>query len=107
MERYGASMDLTPQETLGKWLLQVLGGHGGSARKADALRLMERQYGHLLTEDDWLPQPSNTEPKWQNQTAWERNRLVRSGMLHPTSTAGWGVWSLTDLGWAVFRSGKH
>jgi hypothetical protein len=96
-------MNLTSQETLGRWLIEVLGEHGGSARKSTALRYMEEKYGHRLTADDRLPQPSNQEVKWENNTAWERNRLVKSGILKKPAVAGHGIWALTDLGWSLYR----
>lgn len=97
-------MDLTPQETLGRWLIEVLGENGGKARKSAALRLIELKYGQRLTADDRLPQPSNDETKWENQTAWERNNLVKSGLLQTPNVAGHGVWALTELGWNDYRS---
>ena len=97
-------MDLTPQKTLGHWLLDVLGENGGKASKHAALKLMEEKYGERLTADDRLAQPSNEETKWENQTAWERNNLVKSGFLQTPDEAGFGVWALTELGWKVYRS---
>lgn len=96
-------MQLTSQVVLGRWLIDVLGAAGGQARKQDVLRRIAEKYGYLLTADDWLPQPSQQEPKWQNQTAWERNRLVNDGLLEPVSRAGRGVWMLTEAGWQRYR----
>lgn len=97
-------MNLTSYETLGKWLLEVLGEHGGKARKRTALRYIEEKYGHRLTPDDRLPQPSNHEVKWENNTAWERDRLVKSGVLQTPAQAGHGYWALSDLGWRLYRA---
>jgi hypothetical protein len=52
---------------LGKWLIKVLGDNAGRAGKQQTLSLIQKRYGHLLTEDDWLPQPSNGEIKWHTR----------------------------------------
>jgi Mrr N-terminal domain len=103
-ERKGVSpVNLTSQDVLGKWLIKVLGDHGGRAEKARALDWIEQEFGHLLTPDDWLAQPSNGETKWRNQTAWERNKLVESGILLGVSESGRGVWALSEHGFAQYR----
>lgn len=68
---------------------------------------MEDSYRHLLTQDDQddrLPQPSNKELKWHNQTAWQRKVLVDNGILQRPWEAGYGVWALTEEGWNVYRA---
>ncbi len=96
-------MDLTPQDTLGRWLLRVLDAGSGRASKAQTLRMMEKSFGHLLTKDDRLLQPSTNEEKWENRTAWERNNLVKSGLLQTPGEAGFGVWALTKAGRVAAR----
>lgn len=91
-------MDLTPQQTLGQWLLRALHGNNGRATKSQALMIMEQRFGHLLTADDRLLEPKVNEEKWENRTAWERNKLVESGFLQPTSESGHGVWALAQAG---------
>ncbi|WP_149548749.1 winged helix-turn-helix domain-containing protein [Streptomyces marokkonensis] len=97
-----ADMQLTPHEVLGRWLLMTLGEMGGAGSKQAVLRRMRERYGSQLTETDHLPQPSNGEVKWENRTAWQRNRLVKAGLLKPYQEHG-DPWALTEAGWAAHR----
>lgn len=101
--RRPGSTSATPQTTLGQWLIVVLGEAGGSATKPRALAQIEGKFGHLLTPADWYKQPSNNEIKWQNNTAWERDKLVKRGILAPVTESGRGVWRLTRRGTEEYR----
>lgn len=93
-------MQLTPQTMLRKFLLVALSELGGSAHKQAVLAQMNDRFGSLFTTDDWLSQDSNGEPKWQNQTAWERNTMVAEQLLEPyiPGVTTRGFWTLTDSG---------
>ncbi|MFC8181386.1 winged helix-turn-helix domain-containing protein [Rhodococcus sp. NPDC057297] len=95
-------MRATSQALLGDWLILILGENSGKVTKAQALAAMEGRFGHLLNAVDWQLQPSGKEVKWHNQTAWERNNLVKSGILAPVSESGRGVWRLTAKGRAHY-----
>ncbi|MFJ6444779.1 winged helix-turn-helix domain-containing protein [Streptomyces sp. NPDC091649] len=97
---YDAGMQLTPHEVLGRWLLATLGEMGGGGSKQAVLRRIHERYGSQLTETDHLPQPSNGEVKWENRTAWQRNRMVKAGLLKPYVQRG-DPWTLTEAGWAA------
>ena len=43
----------------------------------------------------------NGAPKYQNDIQWARMYLVNAGMLEPVSSAGHGVWKLTESGWST------
>ncbi|GGZ81318.1 winged helix-turn-helix domain-containing protein [Streptomyces bluensis] len=96
-------MQLTPHEVLGRWLLTTLGEMGGVGSKQAVLRRIHERYGSQLTETDHLPQPSNGEVKWENRTAWQRNRMVKAGLLKPYERRG-DPWALTEAGWAAHRA---
>lgn len=91
---------LTPQSVLRDWLLLALLDLGGSASKPSVLDRMEKMFGSGLTADDRRKQPSNGEIKWENQTAWERNSMVRDGLLEPyvPGVSTRGRWSLSARG---------
>jgi hypothetical protein len=95
-------MDLTPHSTLRQWLTVSLAEQNGAASKSQALAFIEQNFGDLLTEDDWLLQPSRKEIKWRNRTAFERTRMVRAGLLKDYSP--YDTWQLSDLGWAEYRT---
>ncbi|MBY6363245.1 winged helix-turn-helix domain-containing protein [Rhodococcoides corynebacterioides] len=101
--RQPGSASATPQSTLGHWLIIVLGEAGGSATKPQALARIEYKFGYLLSPVDWHTQPSGKEIKWHNNTAWERNKLVKSGILAPVDESGRGVWRLTRRGTEEYR----
>ncbi|WP_078076302.1 winged helix-turn-helix domain-containing protein [Streptomyces niveus] len=96
-------MQLTPHEVLGRWLLVTLGEMGGTGSKQAVLRRIRERYGPQLTETDHLPQPSNGEVKWENRTAWQRNRMVKAGLLKPYERHG-DPWALTEAGWTAHRA---
>jgi hypothetical protein len=96
-------MQLTPHEVLGRWLLTTLGEMGGAGSKQAVLRRIQERYGPQLTATDHLPQPSNGEVKWENRTAWQRNRMVKAGLLKPYEKRG-DPWALTEAGWAAYRA---
>lgn len=95
-------MNLTPHSTLRRWLLIALGEGGGVLTKGEALASIEARHGHLLTPDDHLSQPSNGEIKWRNRCAFERDTMVKVGLL--AAHAGYNRWALTDEGWAAYRA---
>jgi hypothetical protein len=79
-------------------LLLALGRLGGAPTKQEALVVVEEQIRERLSPDDWAP-VGNGEPHWQNDTAWERNRLVTSGLV---LNARRNEWRLSDAGWAEY-----
>ncbi|MGW0798260.1 winged helix-turn-helix domain-containing protein [Streptomyces sp. NPDC002692] len=96
-------MQLTPHEVLGRWLLTTLGEMGGAGSKQAVLRRIQERYGPRLTATDHLSQPSNGDVKWENRTAWQRNRMVKAGLLKPYERRG-DPWALTEAGWAAHRA---
>ncbi len=96
-------MDLTSHAQLQQWLISVLGSMGGAAPRAAALDRIDAIYGASLTPDDRDPSPSRSfEPKWRNRVSWQRDKMVRAGLLD--SFAGRGTpWRLTELGWVEYE----
>lgn len=96
-------MAITPQRVLHDYLLLALAELGGSASKRAALDWIDEHFGSTLTADDRRSQPTRDEPKWENQTAWERNRMVTAGLIEPfrAGESTRGVWTLTAHGRAA------
>ncbi len=96
-------MALTSHAELRRWLILVLGDLGGSAQRSGALAAIEASFGGLLTLDDKRPQTSRPfETKWRNRVSWERDRMVKDGLLGPYERHG-TPWQLIDQGQAVYR----
>jgi hypothetical protein len=91
---------ITPQRVLHDYLLLALTALGGSATKREALDWIEEHFGATLTDEDRQSQPQRDEPKWENQTAWERNSMVEAGLIAPfiEGVTARGRWTLTDAG---------
>lgn len=96
-------MALTPHAQLQQWLVLVLGDAGGSAPRAEALALIEQRFASAFSAADLEPVPSRPwEAKWRNRVSWERNRMVKSGLLGAYVEAG-TPWTLTGAGRALYR----
>lgn len=96
-------MALTPHAQLRQWLILVLGDLGGSAPRSAALSGIQQSFGHALTEDDVeSPKSRPWEDKWANRVSWERDRMVKGGLLAPFEGRG-TPWSLTQDGWAIYH----
>ncbi|MET3808552.1 hypothetical protein ABIB25_005581 [Nakamurella sp. UYEF19] len=96
-------MAITPQRVLHDYLLLALEALGGSASKRSALNWMDEHFGSTFTGEDRQSQPTRNEAKWENQTAWERDSMVRAGLLAPfeAGTTLRGQWTLTPLGRSI------
>lgn len=92
------TMALTPHPELRRRLLAVLSAAGGSLPRPEALDAMDVQWGESWTPDDLMTPPTRPwELKWRNRTSFERDRLVKAGlMVHHTD----GTWALTPEGWS-------
>lgn len=71
---------------------------GGGASRAEALARIEAIFGSYFTTDDLDSPPSRPfETKWRNRVSWQRDRMVKSGLLLPFE--GYGTpWRLSDVG---------
>lgn len=93
-------MAITPQRVLHDYLLLALTALEGSATKREALDWIDEQFGATLTDEDRQSQPKRDEAKWENQTAWERDRMVKAGLIAPfvEGVTERGRWTLTEAG---------
>ncbi|WP_426504277.1 hypothetical protein ACPPVO_42780 [Dactylosporangium sp. McL0621] len=65
---------------------------------------MEEAFHGRFTEEDWRsPSERSFEANWANRTSFERNTMVKEGLLQPVKSAGRGYWALTHAGWALYR----
>lgn len=85
-------MALTPQAILREYILEALSQVGGSADRSDVLNRMNSAHsGDWTPEDLEAPNSRPFEKSWQNRASWERNSMVRAGLLQ---SRGDGVWAL-------------
>jgi len=83
----------TSQEVLREYLLTALRELGGSARCSEVIdKMREMLAGQLLPGD--LMKRKTGEIVWENNAHWERNALVKEGILKKHSPRG--VWELVE-----------
>jgi restriction system protein len=85
----------TPQKDFRKPILQALYEKGGSGKIAEVLARVEEIFGDNLTEADRATLKQG-EIRWRNTAQWERNAMVRDGLLKEDSPRG--VWELAEKG---------
>ena len=90
-----------PQREFRVPLLEVLLEKGGKANTKDIRELLEPKIAPRLSEADYQPVTSG-DPRWWNAVCWERNDLVKEGLLRDNSERG--VWELTQRGSEIARS---
>jgi hypothetical protein len=100
-------MDLTPHNQLQQWLILALGQMDGSASRAEVLARIEAIFGLYFTPDDLDSPPSRPfETKWRNRVSWQRDRMVKDGLLLPFE--GYGTpWRLSDDGRREYEALRH
>lgn len=73
-------------------MVEALVDLGGRAARRDVLDAMESLFSDRLTPEDVEPVESRPfEVKWRNRTSWERDRMVKEGVLIP----GVSEWALS------------
>jgi len=83
----------TSQEVLREYLLTALRELGGSARCSEVIdKMREMLAGQLLPGD--LMKRKTGEIIWENNAHWERNALVKEGILKKNSPRG--IWELAE-----------
>ncbi len=91
--RRRSKKDLTPQDLLGQYLVDVLRELGGAASKRDILKRLSEKYGHSFRPGDFESRTSG-EVIWQNNTAWARWKLIQQGIMKSDSPTG--IWELRE-----------
>jgi len=86
-----------PQKAFRAPLLAVLSELGGSAAVKEIKARLEPRIAALLGEGDYQLVSSGDE-RWWNAVCWERNDLVKEGLLRADSDRG--VWELSPTGLA-------
>jgi hypothetical protein len=85
----------TPQSEFRAPLLRVLYEAGGSAKMSEAVDRVGALMQERLNDIDRQTMTSG-EIRWRNAVQWERNEMVKEGLLKKDSPRG--VWELTAKG---------
>jgi len=85
--------DKLPQRAFRMPLLQVLFELGGSAAVKDVRKAMLPKMEGRLSPGDHV-KVSSGDPRWWNAVCWERNELVKMGILRDDSERG--IWALNE-----------
>lgn len=87
----------TPEPAFRIPILKALDEMGGKARLQEVLARVERLMQGLLKDVDYEILPSSPDsPRWRNTAQWERNTMVKQGLLKSNSPRG--VWEISDEG---------
>lgn len=82
-----------PQKEFRSPLLEVLMKQGGKASVKSIRELLEPKMASRLSDADY-ERVSSGDPRWWNAVCWERNDLVKEGLLRSDSERG--VWELSS-----------
>jgi hypothetical protein len=93
--RQRLSGEKLPQKEFRGPLLDVLRQKGGKAPVKEIRELLEPRMAPHLSSADY-EQVSSGDPRWWNAVCWERNDLVKEGLLRADSERG--VWELSVRG---------
>lgn len=87
----------TPEAAFRQPILKVLVVKGGSAHMSDVLVEVEQLMKSVLKPIDHEPLRSQPDaPRWRNTAQWERDTMVKEGLLKSNSPRG--VWEITEAG---------
>jgi hypothetical protein len=86
----------TDKAVLRMQILRALKKLGGSARVAHIIEEMGRELEGKLLPGDMEWREATNEYVWQNNTKWERHRMVQDGILRNDSP--YGIWALAEGG---------
>lgn len=95
--------DKLPQKEFREPLLNVLREKGGKAPVKEIRELLEPRMAPRLSSADY-ERVSSGDPRWWNAVCWERNDLVKEGLLRQNS--GRGVWELSARGHELANGGS-
>jgi len=99
-----SSGEKLPQKEFRGPLLDVLREKGGRAPVKEIRELLEPRMAARLSSADY-EQVSSGDPRWWNAVCWERNDLVKEGLLRGDSDRG--VWELSARGRDSADSGSR
>lgn len=96
----------TPEAAFFRPILQALSDLGGAAKRSDVFKVLEPSMRDVLQPIDYQTLSSETEQvRWQNSAQWERNLMVKEGLLQPDSPVG--IWEMTEKGRAFLLKKSH
>ncbi|MBS3952333.1 MAG: winged helix-turn-helix domain-containing protein [Methylomicrobium sp.] len=84
----------TPNEVLRVGIITALKNMNGSGHVQQILAAMELQLAGQLLAHDLENVASGKQLVWQNNVCWERNKMVKQGILKNDSLRG--IWELTE-----------
>jgi len=86
----------TPQSQYRIPILQALTELGGQGRINEILERVYEKMEDILNKVDLELLPSGTDSRWRNTACWERNTMVKEGLIKRGSPRG--IWEITEKG---------
>ena len=87
--------DKLPQKEFRMPLLELMKDLGGKSSTKVIRQKLEQKVAPVLNDADYEA-VSTGDPRWWNAVCWERNDLVKEGLLRNDSERG--VWQLSEQG---------
>jgi len=72
------------------------------ASRVSVLTMIEAMIGHAFHPGDL--RMLNDEPAWKVAASWERDTMVKEGLLEQSFISGRGIWALSERGIELARS---
>lgn len=101
-QRRKGKLKALPQEDYRFPILDALYDQGGQTDTKTALNLVFVLVKDKLSKDDLEPPSSGREPRWRNRARWERQKMVKNGLVRDDLPTG--VWGLTSRGFKLYES---
>jgi hypothetical protein len=99
--RKRAKVQSLPQSAYRLPILHILIEEKGKGRTKDILnRVFDLMKGDLR-KDDLKTSKSQREPRWRNRARWEKQNMVKDGLLKAASPTG--IWEITKKGREYYR----
>ena len=86
----------TPESQYRIPILQVLTELGGQGRINEILERVYEKMEDILNKVDLELLPSGTDSRWRNTACWERDTMVKEGLIKKDSPRG--IWEITEKG---------
>lgn len=88
---------LVPESDYVQPILQALVSAGGSGKAREIITAVGKRLEHKFKAAEYV-KTATSEPRWENRARDVRIKLVKQGLIRPSSETAFGVWEITAEG---------